>query len=88
MRLYTAVRARRDPVKKDIHPSYHEITVVMTDGSTFQTRSTYGEAGASLTLDIDSRSHPAWTGGSMQVSQRGQVDKFNKKFANFRRKKG
>jgi large subunit ribosomal protein L31 len=88
MRLYTALRARRDPVKKDIHPSYHDITVVMTDGSTFKTRSTYGEPGASLTLDIDSRSHPAWTGGSMQVSQRGQVDKFNKKFANFRRKKG
>jgi large subunit ribosomal protein L31 len=40
-----------------------------------------------LTLDIDSRSHPAWTGGSMQVSQRGQVDKFNRKFASFRRKK-
>ncbi len=74
-------------MKKDIHPNYHDITVVMTDGSTFQTRSTYGEPGASLTLDIDPRSHPAWTGGSMQVSQRGQVDKFNRKFASFRRKK-
>ena len=40
-------------MKKDIHPDYHEITVVMTDGSTFQTRSTYGEPGGSLTLDID-----------------------------------
>ncbi|MEC9201503.1 MAG: 50S ribosomal protein L31, partial [Pseudomonadota bacterium] len=29
-------------MKKDIHPDYHMITVVMTDGSTFQTRSTYG----------------------------------------------
>ncbi len=74
-------------MKKDIHPAYHEITVVRTDGSTFQTRSTYGEPGATLTLDIDTRSHPAWTGGSMQLVQRGQVDKFNKKFASFRRKK-
>jgi large subunit ribosomal protein L31 len=74
-------------VKKDIHPSYHEITVVMTDGTTFKTRSTYGEPGASLQLDIDAKSHPAWTGGQMQIMQRGQVDKFNKRFASFRRKK-
>ena len=74
-------------MKKDIHPSYHEITVVMTDGSTFKTRSTYGQPGASLQLDIDPKSHPAWTGGQMQIVQRGQVDKFNKKFASFRRKK-
>lgn len=74
-------------MKKDIHPSYHDITVVMTDGSTFQTRSTYGQPGASLQLDIDPKSHPAWTGGQVQIAQRGQVDKFNKKFASFRRKK-
>ncbi len=74
-------------MKKDTHPPYHDITVVMTDGTTFQTRSTYGEPGASLQLDIDTKSHPAWTGGQMQIMQRGQVDKFNKKFASFRRKK-
>ena len=74
-------------MKKDTHPPYHDITVVMTDGTTFETRSTYGEPGASLQLDIDTKSHPAWTGGQMQIMQRGQVDKFNKKFASFRRKK-
>ena len=30
-------------MKKDIHPDYHMITVAMTDGTTYQTRSTYGE---------------------------------------------
>jgi large subunit ribosomal protein L31 len=74
-------------VRKDIHPGYHEITVVMTDGSTFTTRSTWGEPGGSLTLEVDPKSHPAWTGGSMQVIQRGQVDKFNRRFQSFRRKK-
>jgi large subunit ribosomal protein L31 len=74
-------------VKKDIHPDYHEITVVMTDGSTFQTRSTWGEAGGTLTLDVDPKSHPAWTGGSVQVRERGQVERFNRRFQNFRRKK-
>jgi large subunit ribosomal protein L31 len=74
-------------VKSDIHPDYHEITVVMTDGSTFKTRSTYGKEGDTLTLDVDSKSHPAWTGGSVQLVERGQVEKFNRRFQNFRRKK-
>ena len=54
---------RTAAMKKDIHPEYHTIKVVMTDGSSFETRSTYGEAGATLNLDIDPLSHPAWTGG-------------------------
>jgi large subunit ribosomal protein L31 len=29
-------------MKQDIHPDYHFITVTMTDGSSYQTRSTYG----------------------------------------------
>ncbi|MFO1070399.1 MAG: 50S ribosomal protein L31 [Geminicoccaceae bacterium] len=74
-------------MKKDIHPDYHEITVVMTDGSTFQTRSTYGKAGDSLSLDVDPKSHPAWTGGNVQVIERGRVEQFNRRFQNFRRKK-
>ena len=45
-------------MKKDIHPDYHEITVIMTDGSEFKTRSTYGSAGDSLRLDIDPKTHP------------------------------
>lgn len=67
-------------MKKDIHPSYHKITVHMTDGSTFETRSTYGEAGGELHLDIDPLSHPAWTGGPQQLSDKGRVSKFNQKF--------
>jgi large subunit ribosomal protein L31 len=75
-------------VKKDIHPAYHDITVVMTDGSTFTTRSTYGEPGATLTLEIDPKVHPAWTGDRSRLVERGgQVDKFNRRFSSFRRKK-
>jgi large subunit ribosomal protein L31 len=74
-------------VKKDVHPDYHALTVVMTDGSTFETRSTYGSAGDRLTLDVDPRTHPAWTGGAAQVIERGQVEKFNRRFSGFRRKK-
>ena len=40
-------------MKKDTHPDYHNITVEMTDGTTFNTRSTWGKEGDTLKLDID-----------------------------------
>jgi large subunit ribosomal protein L31 len=67
-------------MKKGIHPDYHEINVVMTDGSSFKTRSTYGKAGDTLRLDIDPKSHPAWTGIHRLVDSGGQLAKFNKRF--------
>lgn len=69
-------------MKKDIHPDYHEIEIVMTDGTTYKTRSTYGSEGDSLRLDIDPKTHPAWTGVHRVVDTGGQVAKFNKRFAN------
>ena len=41
-------------MKKDIHPNYHKIKVVMTDGSEFETKSTWGKENDVLKLDIDS----------------------------------
>jgi len=71
-------------MKPDIHPDYHEITVVMTDGTEFKTRSTWGSEGDTLRLDIDSPSHPAWIGGNQRlVDTGGQVARFNKRFKNF-----
>jgi len=74
-------------MKAKIHPDYHEITVIMTDGSEFKTRSTYGKAGDSLRLDIDPKTHPAWTGVQRLVDSGGQVAKFNKRFAGLGLKK-
>ena len=56
----------------------------MTDGSQFETMSTWGKEGDSLKLDIDSKSHPAWTGGSQKILDKGRVNKFNKRFSNLR----
>ena len=68
-------------MKSEIHPDYHTIKVAMTDGTTFETRSTWGAEGDTLTLDIDPTSHPAWTGGGQQLVDRGgRVSRFNKKF--------
>lgn len=71
-------------MKKNIHPDYHEITVMMTDGSSYATRTTWGAAGDTLRLDVDPKSHPAWTGGvGRLVDTAGQVAKFNKRFQGF-----
>ncbi|HLY67901.1 MAG TPA: 50S ribosomal protein L31 [Chloroflexota bacterium] len=69
-------------MREKIHPDYHEITVVMTDGSTFTTRSTMGKAGDTLNLEIDSKSHPAWTGVHRLSDSGGQLAKFKKRFQN------
>ncbi len=69
-------------MKSEIHPNYHTIKVVMTDGTEYMTRSTYGKEGDTLNLDIDSKSHPAWTGGQQQLLDRGgRVSRFQKKFS-------
>ena len=68
-------------MKKDIHPEYHAIKVVMTDGTEYDTRSTWGSEGDRLTLDIDSKTHPAWTGGGQHLVDRGgRVSRFNSRF--------
>lgn len=68
-------------MKSDIHPNYHLIKVVMTDGTEFTTRSTYGRQGETLNLDIDPKTHPAWTGGSQQLMDRGgRLSRFNSRF--------
>ena len=71
-------------MKKKIHPNYHTIKVEMTDGSQFETRSTWGAEGDLLKLEIDPKSHSAWTGGKQKLMDKGRISKFNKKFQNFR----
>src|SRR3712207_9147897 len=64
-----ALPYRARAMKQGIHPDYHEITVVMTDGTSYHTRSTYGKAGDTLRLEIDPKSHPAWTRSEEHTSE-------------------
>jgi large subunit ribosomal protein L31 len=74
-------------MKRDIHPEYHKIKVVMTDGTEFETRSTWGKPGDTMHLDIDAKSHPAWTGGQQHLVDRGgRLSRFQKKFSGFLKK--
>ena len=71
-------------MKKETHPDYHKITVVMTDGTKFETCSTYGSEGDEMKLDIDPKTHPAWTGGGQHLIDRGgRLSRFKKKYEGF-----
>ncbi|MCF6314798.1 MAG: 50S ribosomal protein L31 [Marinosulfonomonas sp.] len=68
-------------MRKDIHPDYHTINVKMTDGTIVEMKSTYGEEGTTLALEIDPSVHPAWTGGNTRLMDAGgRVTKFKKKY--------
>jgi large subunit ribosomal protein L31 len=68
-------------MKKNIHPDYHTITVMMTDGETFQTRSCWGKEGDTLKLDVDPKTHSAWSeDGQETVRKTGQAEKFANKY--------
>jgi len=45
------------------------------------TQSTWGAEGDTMNLEIDPKSHPAWTGGNQQMLDRGgRLSKFKKRF--------
>jgi large subunit ribosomal protein L31 len=66
-------------MKQGIHPEYHTITVKMTDGSQYNTRSTWGKEGDLMQLDVDPKTHPAWVGG-VNMRKTGQLEKFENRF--------
>ncbi len=67
-------------MKEGIHPDYHPITIVMSDGTRYESRSTLGAPGHVLQLDVDPKTHPAWVGG-ISIRKTGQMEKFTNKFA-------
>ena len=86
-------------MKKDIHPSDYR-TVVFKDFSCDEawlsracasTRDTIvwedGKEYPLIKLEISNMSHPFFTGKMKFVDTAGRIDKFNKKFAKFSKKK-
>lgn len=67
-------------MKKGIHPNYHRITVVKTNGDTFETMSTWGKEGDRLQLDVDPETHAAWT-GKQRLIEKGKLAEFNSRFS-------
>lgn len=85
-------------MKKGIHPDYRE--VIFKDVSAdfaFLTRSTIptnekitwddGKEYPLYKMDISSASHPFYTGKQKVMDTEGRIEKFNKKFSGFGKKK-
>jgi large subunit ribosomal protein L31 len=70
-------------MKKDIHPNYHDVTVVCACGNTFKTRSTYKSD--VLHLEICSGCHPFFTGKQKLMDSAGRVERFRRKYAGFKK---
>ena len=68
-------------MKADTHPEYHLIDVKLVNGDVVQMKSTWGQEGGQLSLDIDPSVHPAWTGGTSRLMDTGgRVSRFKKKY--------
>lgn len=67
-------------MKQGIHPKYNEVTVEMSDGSTFVTRTTMKTKEGLYKTEVDSKNHPFYIGSDRMIASDGRVDKFNKKY--------
>ena len=70
-------------MKKDIHPQYKETTITCACGEVVHTRST----AENLKVEICSKCHPFFTGKEKLLDTAGKVEKFRKKYANYKQKK-
>lgn len=66
-------------MKPEIHPEYHEVTVVCACGNTFTTRSTKPE----MRLEVCNECHPFFTGKQRYVDSAGRVEKFQRKYESY-----
>lgn len=63
-------------MKKDIHPTVHEIVASCACGNAFKTRSTKDD----LKVTICSACHPFFTGAQKFVDTAGRIEKFKKRY--------
>ncbi|BDA45314.1 probable 50S ribosomal protein L31 [Coccomyxa sp. Obi] len=68
-------------VKRGIHPLVNTMTLVLRNGATIQVESIL-KATRPMRLQIDTTSHPTWTGEKTMTGQDGRAADFMRKFAN------
>ncbi len=71
-------------MKDSIHPSYKNVTVTCSCGSSFVTQSTLAKD--ALHIEVCSQCHPFYSGKQKLVDSAGRVDKFRQKYAAFSKK--
>ncbi|MCS4536915.1 MULTISPECIES: 50S ribosomal protein L31 [unclassified Mycoplasma] len=65
-------------MKKDIHPKYNTVKVVC---STCNTEFEFGTTKSSISVDVCSGCHVAYTGDRAKTKATGMIDKFNQRLA-------
>lgn len=84
-------------MKKGIHPESYRLVVFkdMSNGVEFLSRSTAHSSETTvfegveypvIKLEISNTSHPFYTGKNVLVDTAGRIDKFNKRYANAKKK--
>ncbi|MFO7818359.1 MAG: 50S ribosomal protein L31 [Thermodesulfobacteriota bacterium] len=69
-------------MKKDIHPKLYDAVVTCSCGNEFETKSTAGEK---VHVEICSSCHPFYTGQQRFVDSAGRIDRFKKKYGEYRK---
>lgn len=67
-------------MKDGIHPDYNEITVVLSDGTKIETRSTLNPEDGEYHTEVDSKNHPFYTGNMSFQKKAGRIDRFKKRY--------
>lgn len=65
-------------MKENIHPDYHQVSVVCACGEKFTTGTSM--PGEVIKVDICSKCHPYFTGKQKLVDTGGRVDKFKRRY--------
>jgi large subunit ribosomal protein L31 len=84
LRLAARLGVKESNMKTGIHPDYHEVLVHCACGHTFNTRSTI--KGNRINVEICSNCHPFFTGKQKLLDTAGRVERFQKKYADFKKK--
>ena len=69
-------------MKKDIHPEYKKARITCLCGNVIETRSTQEE----IHVEICSSCHPFFTGKQKLVDTAGRVERFQRKYGDYRKK--
>jgi large subunit ribosomal protein L31 len=69
-------------MKKEIHPEYQDVEITCICGNKIETRSTKEK----IQVEICSKCHPFFTGKQKLVDTAGRIDRFRRKYGDYRQK--
>mgnify|MGYP006282144881 FL=1 len=69
-------------MKKEIHPEYQDVEITCICGNKIKTRSTKDK----ISVEICSKCHPFFTGKQKLVDTAGRIDRFRRKYGDYRKK--